>query len=1293
MTAELLGRAAFAGFTTHGAQDTDIFIYLKTRIDELPSQCDLIKSLLERCRCFALHWAKKHFSGQSDLLETPVFLGSSAGTFNKEARHLMMLLSFLDDLVASAHNDFGRSINTVACPFEVPMRGTKLEPWLKKLETWPELVEEAINSQDSGPQLEIGVAPPSNSTLLQGLDVGQPNDKSTTEDQALCDGLLRICRDEHVTGLKRKFLSLALEIRMMANGGRSEYLLLVEKLYEHHPQYTRLLEELDRFSLKKSLLYATTYLSPLVLFDPMDAYPTHFHMAQYGYKRASKHLRPPKLRAIEQHIWQHLLLVAVGSVSINQFMPILNQVFTELGGRLGCETEDSTFFPLPAVLASPDVIPNVDHTMDVDQTRVAEVTAEIPLDEQMDIDNATPEPAPINPYDDQSSLSGNDADSAGSKGGSDGTDDAYRVQMQLWPPSATRSPVAVNPGVPVSPQISRTSSPSRSRTSRPTSDLHGRNRAPAAPPKATSVKTGAASSAPKPRLLAPVVPTDRVTRLHAGHLPGPPPVYELTTQLTSRKRPRHQAKDFDKSVTKSTGQVQAAQSNIDPGKASKSLRELLPEHLKAVVSTLKNSKSSKRKRVTVKKTEHNERDEHSTSVTVWKDADRRFQTISFRLLRCGSESETGYLNAIKNVDINRTRIADRADPVHLTDPTAALVQHMNHATYISLGSSDIQEILENQSILVYGLPDVGSNVEFDERGLEVLGALGEYRSIQSFSRRELYGHAECHLPESSHPSLNLILDEARRGEYGQVLNALEFPLGGTVLKALPNYEGVASDRSSFERTKNVMMSLAAEQKMGDITPYPSHAMSWGLCGLATSSTHQHRDSHGLPTHVSPLCGSKIWVLLRHSDKNREDCNRYRDYLDLRFDKDEDIEKYFESEVLYLDNATHLIMQPNVLHYVLTLEHSVAYGGHFIPSTGIKSVIIGFVHTALLTYSITNTLHPEIKRLLFRMMINWCFHGTTFRRESTDPHVPNWMEPKGLLDVIALGNLVLYAPALEATGGLEADQAALLEWVTARDAYIIAVAAFQRTFRTIGIADIFLESAKRFGASLYDYMTTIEEAWELHPDSAGRESELFEKALGDALDFDTAKEVLGVVSIGDGAASPQDFEGMSTGHWKALGSACESAGLHHRRGSRCWLQGTLRATWDEPTDDFDDTPRAVRSQFLCGDDGTPKAGTPTSNQRQHFSTTPTPSTPVYTAAGPYGDTTRIIFMVLLCIVPSPTPSFLSTWHFAHHDDYRIVRASQDSRRDVDSFGTGHGCVVDRPQASSTIKMDDFDAHQR
>ncbi|KAK0197650.1 hypothetical protein F5146DRAFT_995285 [Armillaria mellea] len=1038
--AELLSTPAFLGFTSHGAPDADVFSYLRVKIDQLPAESGSVKSLLEKCRCFALVHAKKHFSSRSLLSTAPVLSQTSPSTFNKQAHYLMTVLSLLDSLVASAQDRFGQSINVVDCPFEVPARGSKLEPFLHKLDKWPALVDDAIKLQSSGSQLRserLEIPEKSHTNLTPGTDLGllAQNDGAAEGERVLCDSLLDMCRVEHLTGLMRKFLSLAIEIRMMANGGRSEYITMVERLYRGHPQYERLLQEIQTLRVKQGLLYATTHLSPLILFDHSDYYPTHLHMAQYGYKRASMYVRPRTLRLVEQHVWQEVLLLAAGSTRINQLYLYLRDIFDSVGGRQRCEMEESTFFPLPIVLSPPRTLSG-GGTSGVNAPPIHSDTARAPADVSPD------------------------------------------NQMQVDDPPVYADE-DTNVDGSTQPEITGT-------------DLHEPN--------------SAAAARPSPSV--PQAPVPRLTRSQAGHLPPPPAVYESSTQLPSRKRSRVQEKDADSSVTQPTMPVEPAQPKIDPRKASESLRRLLPDHLRTVIVTPKSLKTAKGKRPKVQKNVHNERDEHTTAFTAWNDAEGRFHTYEFRLLKCGSVTEKGHLTAIKNVDINRKRIEEDADPIHITNPDAALARHMDYASYISLTGAAVQAILEKQSILVYGLPDDGTNVDFDERGLEVLGSLGEVRSIQSFSRRQLESHQYCHLPNSSNPSLTLMLQHARAGESGQVLNALEFPLGGTVLKALPNHQGVASERSSFDRTKNLMARVAAEQNMGDPSPYPAHALSWGLCGLATSSTHQHRDSHGLPTHVAPLCGSKLWVLLKHTDEDKEDCNFYRDYLRLRFDEDEGIEDFFESEVLYLDNSTHLVMKPNILHYVLTLEHSVAYGGHFIPRTGIKAVIIGYVHTAFLTYSITNTLHPEIKRLLFRMLLNWCFHGTKFKQNSTDPHIPNWTEPKALLDIISLGNLVLYARALEGIGDLESDQTVLLEWITARDAYVFGVAAFQRDFTTDGVSNIFLESAKRFGASLYDYITAVEDGWELHPDSIGTDRDLFEQALGDAFDFKTAKEVLG-----------------------------------------------------------------------------------------------------------------------------------------------------------------------------------------
>ncbi len=111
--------------------------------------------------------------------------------------------------------------------------------------------------------------------------------------------------------------------------------------------------------------------------------------------------------------------------------------------------------------------------------------------------------------------------------------------------------------------------------------------------------------------------------------------------------------------------------------------------------------------------------------------------------------------------------------------------------------------------------------------------------------------------------------------------------------------------SSFDQTKEMLDRIGEEQGVGPLPAYPHHAMSWGLCGLASSTTHPHRDSHGMPTHISPLCGEKLWTVFEHEEAEKDDCNFYNDYSHTHFKTTRDIQKHYRAETVLLDNTTHL----------------------------------------------------------------------------------------------------------------------------------------------------------------------------------------------------------------------------------------------------------------------------------------------------------------------------------------------------------------------------------------------------
>jgi hypothetical protein len=101
------------------------------------------------------------------------------------------------------------------------------------------------------------------------------------------------------------------------------------------------------------------------------------------------------------------------------------------------------------------------------------------------------------------------------------------------------------------------------------------------------------------------------------------------------------------------------------------------------------------------------------------------------------------------------------------------------------------------------------------------------------------------------------------------------------------------------------------------------------------------------------------------------------------------------------------MRPNTLHYVVTIESSIVYGRHFYSASTVQSSILGIVHTFIMSNGITNVLHDQLHTMLRRMMAMWYenYDQDPLSQGSSDPHCPKISTPAGLMDVIAVGNLL------------------------------------------------------------------------------------------------------------------------------------------------------------------------------------------------------------------------------------------------------------------------------------------------
>ncbi|KAK0441500.1 uncharacterized protein EV420DRAFT_1485658 [Desarmillaria tabescens] len=119
-----------------------------------------------------------------------------------------------------------------------------------------------------------------------------------------------------------------------------------------------------------------------------------------------------------------------------------------------------------------------------------------------------------------------------------------------------------------------------------------------------------------------------------------------------------------------------------------------------------------------------------------------------------------------------------------------------------------------------------------------------------------------------------------------------------------------------------------------------------------------------------------------------------------------------AEVVLLEPGSALCsyMHPNTHHAVVTLENSIVKGHHFYSTVTLSKTVLGWVHTCMLGYTITNILHVELQEVLLRMM---CYFGAVISDQGPENHdtdIPT-MTRDGPLDFIALGNLCLFAPAL------------------------------------------------------------------------------------------------------------------------------------------------------------------------------------------------------------------------------------------------------------------------------------------
>ncbi|KAH6869620.1 hypothetical protein BKA70DRAFT_1029423, partial [Coprinopsis sp. MPI-PUGE-AT-0042] len=179
--------------------------------------------------------------------------------------------------------------------------------------------------------------------------------------------------------------------------------------------------------------------------------------------------------------------------------------------------------------------------------------------------------------------------------------------------------------------------------------------------------------------------------------------------------------------------------------------------------------------------------------------------------------------------------------------------------------------------------------------------------------------------------------------------------------------------------------------------YPTSHMRWSLVAFNGALHYLHIDSDGFGTWLEVKHGLKLWVIVRPKDGSASGPVPSFTEIDgfLKFFGQGDLPNSdrWDVEAVVLKPGSRLIMAPNTMHAVWTMENSICYGGHFYSVATLLPTVVGVIHAFIGEASLTNTDHFP-SRLLLRRMVHF-FHfafickGGVLAASADKEHLPDF----------------------------------------------------------------------------------------------------------------------------------------------------------------------------------------------------------------------------------------------------------------------------------------------------------------
>ncbi|KAH6871656.1 hypothetical protein BKA70DRAFT_1450930 [Coprinopsis sp. MPI-PUGE-AT-0042] len=315
-------------------------------------------------------------------------------------------------------------------------------------------------------------------------------------------------------------------------------------------------------------------------------------------------------------------------------------------------------------------------------------------------------------------------------------------------------------------------------------------------------------------------------------------------------------------------------------------------------------------------------------------------------------------------------------PRHVSDPDNSVFLITTEAEYRSFSIQERRDVWGKQAKLAIVLTECagGHKMEFDKAALETLtGRIDAEIEVQDQSK-SLGRAANISKARSRRTTLQEML------EYSQlpllqrpIVNALTFPMppGLRPEQKFP----FSSEHIAWLRTLGNHFCFA---------PYPTSDTRWSLVAFNGALHYFHIDSDGFGTWVEVKHGKKLWVIARPKDESIPSFDNVDGFLKIFGDGSSPNTDYWTIEAVVLGPETRLIMAPNTVHAVWTMENSICYGGHFYSVPTLLSTVVGLIHAFIGEDFLTNTQHVA-SRFLLRRMVHFFHHAFVVQGIST--HTP------------------------------------------------------------------------------------------------------------------------------------------------------------------------------------------------------------------------------------------------------------------------------------------------------------------